>query len=218
MPTQMEAKIPEHYHLLMTFIEPHINSIRESLKHPPIQGRRLEDVSQSKIFANHDGLKVLTEAVKSITSKVINVPNASDDVVRKEMRKFGDAIRYYLSAFDQLRSHPFPYGYEEGHLLMVNILAKPLNDLLDMLDRLYIIVTEPQEAVKRYGSFTINLLLTFDVDDEVKKYNEWCNRVNIGLNYSESAGQQTNSGGWFWPAVGGFFLGEWSANRKDREG
>lgn len=208
---QIEAKIPAHYHLFMTLIEPQINLIRESLKHPPIQGKRLSDVSQSTIFTDNDGVKVLTAAIKSFACKVINVPNASDDAVRKEAGMFGDAIRYYLSSFDQFRSHSFPYGYEEGHLLMANILAKPLNDLLNMLERLYIIVTEPQEAVKRYGSFTINLSLTFDVKEEVQKYNEWCKRNN----YSGLAGQQTNSGEWFWPAVGGFLLGEWSANRKN---
>lgn len=45
MTTQIEAKIPAHYHLFMTLIEPQINLIRESLNLPPIQGKRLNDVS-----------------------------------------------------------------------------------------------------------------------------------------------------------------------------
>ena len=205
-----EVTIPEHYKLFVKEIEPYVEQIRAAVKYKLPCGTPLETVSQTKTLIDSQAMQNISDSITSFGSNIFARESVSSETITLEADRFGSAVRYYLSLFEIIRSRPFPPGYESGHPLLVAVLRKPLQDLLDAMDQVLVVMTNPEEGVARHGGLIISLVIKFDIESEAQRFQRWIDSVVVeeyeaGDNYTHCS-QPKKSTDWFWGILGGIAL------------
>ena len=174
-----EVTIPEHYKLFVKEIEPYVEQVRAAVKYKSPSGTPFETVSQAKILIDSQALQNISDSITSFGSNIFAGESVSGETITLEANRFGSAVRYYLSIFEILRSKPFPPGYETGHPLLVAVFRKPLQDLLDAMDQIFEVMTNPEACVARHGGLKISLVAKFDIESEVQQFQRWIDSVGV---------------------------------------
>ncbi|GAM10426.1 hypothetical protein OR1_02715 [Geobacter sp. OR-1] len=199
------CSVPEHYRILAQELAPLRDKIRATLRERPMcSGKKLTSFVQAANILSMFDADRISSVFTSISSTILARESVSRSIIVSAVDELSCAVNSCLSTFYELSSCQFPEGYEAGKPLVIALPERFLLQLTEFMDRLLLTIEDPAAAHLEYGTTKITLNVTFNIDAEVRRFQDWIGSVKQEEPNSRVSCNKT--GELFWGILGGIAL------------
>jgi hypothetical protein len=171
--------VPEYYKFLASELKPLVKEIQSAFVNRPVPtGRYIDDIS---LFATL-WLNPLELTIKKLASDFnmlgsLVAPHKEPALyeIRHSVRSLSAAIKSVIEIFHDIWKRPFSPNIADGQVLISAVPEMILKECLGVFEKVIDIVENPHEVKAKYGSFDVNMQITFG-DDEIKQFEKWLNK------------------------------------------
>lgn len=201
--------VPEHYRTLSQELKPIIKEIQKAFINRPLpEGLPVQDISLSVTV----WISPLERILKDITSdlnKLGQLMMSGNEAVspldiRIYMKSIRQSIEKVIAIFHDVWKRPFSAGLADGQPFFSAVPERILRECLTLFEQIVDIVENPDDVMKKYGSYMVNLNVTFG-DEEINRLNDWL-KAKTAHNYETVRKGMRNS---IWTLAAAFLFGYW---------
>lgn len=201
--------VPEHYQVLAQELKPVIREIQNAFVNRPVpEGSPIRDMA----FCSAMWINPLEGIFKNITSDLnklgqLMMPSkeaVSSLDIRIYIKSIRQSIDKVIDIFHDIWKRPFPVEYADGQPLFSAVPEMIIRKCLTLFEQIVDIVENPRDVMKKYGSSTVNLNVTFG-DEEINRLDRWM-KAKTAANYEMARKDTRNS---IWTLAAAFMLGYW---------
>lgn len=170
--------MPEHYKVLAQKLKKVTWTIQSAFVYRPVpDGIPLDDIEAalSPLFSRAQ------RAAESIGIALNSIPgcqpvaegSVSEQEIERAVDRINKQVEEFIDIFHALWKRPFPSEAAGIQPLVSAIFERILRDLLSAFQKMIDIVEHPEIIMEKYGSYTINLKITLEMDGEVARVQQW---------------------------------------------
>ncbi|MFZ4858322.1 MAG: hypothetical protein ACOYL3_18180 [Desulfuromonadaceae bacterium] len=168
--------IPAHYKQLQNELEMLIVKIRETLALRVEMRSQVKDFSQVEILFTNAKIDPLVSSVNIFASKVLKEFTASPAIVKSATEDLKYELFAFLARYKELCNKGFPLGYEDGHGLLMAVIKRPLEQILDVFENIVKFMNSLGGS-SIVGNNNPKLHVTLNNDAEISRYLIWVDRI-----------------------------------------
>lgn len=171
---------PAHYKQLQNELEMLIVKIRETLALRVEISSHVKDFSQVEILFINAQIDPLVSCINIFASKVLKEFTASPTIVKSATEDLKYELFAFLARYKELCNKGFPVGYEDGHGLLMAVIKRPLEQILEVFENIVKFMNSLGDSSIIANNNT-KLYVTLNNDAEVSRYLTWGNRIKRSL-------------------------------------
>jgi hypothetical protein len=176
--------VPEHYKILVDNLKPLIKDIQNAFINRPVpEGRYVENVSLLATL----WLEPLERTIKKLTTELNELSNlimpGKEPLayeIRYSVQSLSQVIKSVIDIFHDIWKRRFHPNISDSQTLLSAVPEMILKECISLFERIVDIVENPNEVKTKYGSFNVNLTITFG-DEEIKRFGQWLNQNRLKI-------------------------------------
>lgn len=182
--SEEKTVVPEHYQVLAQELKPLIKDIQSAFISRPVpNGRHIEDISLLATLWMDPlelTIKKLASELNMLGSLAASHRKPAVYEIRHSVKSLTAAIKSVINIFHDIWKRPFSPNIADGQALISAVPEMILKECLGVFEKVIDIVENPHEVKAKYGSFTVNLTITFG-DKEIKQLERWINERKTAI-------------------------------------
>ncbi len=207
--SEQKIIVPEQYKALAQQLNPLIRGIQKAFVNRPVPvGAPIRDMTLCSTM----WINPLERIFKDITSDLnklgqLMMPGreaASSLEISIYIKSIKRTIQKVVDIFHDIWKRPFAVEFADGQPIFSAVHEMMLRKCLTLFEQIIDIVENPRDVMKKYGSYTVNLNITFG-DEEINRLSDWMKDKN-NANYAMA---RKNNQDIFWKLAAAFVIGYW---------
>jgi hypothetical protein len=173
--------IPAHYKQLQNELEMLIVKIRETLAIRVEFNSHVKDFSQVEILFTNAQIDPLVSCINIFASKVLKEFTANPAIVKSATEDLKYELFAFLARYKELCNKGFPLGYEDGHGLLMAVIKRPLEQILEVLENIVKFMNSLGNGSSITDNTNAKIYVKLNNDAEVSRYLIWGNRIKRSM-------------------------------------